>query len=225
VEDFVSFVDIAPTFLELAGIAWTDSRMAPSAGRSLTDIFRGESPKPVRDHVLIGKERTDIGRPHDWGYPTRGIVTRAFLYLENFEPSRWPAGNPETGYLDSDGGATKTFIIDAHRKNSAAAYWALCFGLRPSVEFYNLKDDPDCVANLGGRPQFAEEEASLRKQLYVELRAQGDPRVEGRGSIFDEYPHANKAHVGFYERFMKGEKLKTGWVNPSDFETNPPAKP
>ena len=28
-----------------------------------------------RDHVLIGKERNDIGRPGDAGYPTRGIVT------------------------------------------------------------------------------------------------------------------------------------------------------
>ncbi|MGN6547875.1 MAG: hypothetical protein ACTHK7_22760, partial [Aureliella sp.] len=59
--------------------------------------------EPERDHVLIGKERTDVGRPHDWGYPIRGIVTAEYLYLHNYEPSRWPAGNPETGYLDTDG--------------------------------------------------------------------------------------------------------------------------
>jgi N-sulfoglucosamine sulfohydrolase len=225
VGDFVSFVDIAPTFIELAGITWAASGMAPAAGRSLTDIFRAEPSSPARDHVLIGKERTDIGRPHDWGYPTRGIIKGSSVYLENFEPTRWPGGNPETGYLDCDAGATKTFILDAHRRNQADPHWALCFGLRPAVELYDLRDDPDCVRNLAGRPESAGEQDALREQLHAELRAQGDPRMDGRGSVFDEYPHANKGHVGFYERFMAGEKLKAGWVSPTDFETPVPVKP
>jgi N-sulfoglucosamine sulfohydrolase len=44
--------------------------MAETPGRSLTDIFLSEKSgvvNPARDHVLIGKERTDIGRPRDWG--------------------------------------------------------------------------------------------------------------------------------------------------------------
>ncbi len=54
--------------------------------------------------------------------------------------------------------------------------------------------------------------------MYAELREQGDPRMDGKGAIFDEYPHANQGHVGFYERFMRGEKLNAGWVSPGDFE-------
>jgi hypothetical protein len=26
---------------------------------------------------------------------------------------------------------------------------------------------------------------------------------------------------GFYERYMRGEKLRAGWVSPSDFEKKP----
>ena len=108
---------------------------------------------PARDHVIIGRERNDVGRPHDEGYPVRGIIKGDFVYLQNFEPSRWPAGNPETGYLDCDGSPTKTFILEAHRKNPQDIYWARCFGMRPSEEFYDLKHDRDCLNNLAQTAQ------------------------------------------------------------------------
>ena len=221
VDDFVSFVDVAPTLIELAGLKWSETGMAESVGRSLTDIFHSEKGGVIdaaRDHVLIGKERTDIGRPHDEGYPIRGIIKGDFVYLQNFEPTRWPAGNPETGYLDCDGGATKTFILDAHRQNAADPHWALSFGLRPGEEFYDLAHDPDCLKNLALSPQSNSQQSALREQMLAELRAQGDPRMAGEGAVFDHYPHANKGHVGFYERFMAGEKLPTAWVSPSDYE-------
>ncbi|MBI5383266.1 MAG: sulfatase [Verrucomicrobia bacterium] len=226
VDDFVSFIDLAPTFIELAGLTWADTGMAASPGRSLTDIFRSEKSgqvNPARDHVLIGKERTDIGRPHDGGYPIRGLVKDGWLYLHNFEPARWPAGNPETGYLDCDGGATKTFILDAHRRNPADPHWAWCFGRRPGEELYDLRRDPDCLRNLANVSESASTRARLKDSLFAELKQQGDPRLIGQGEVFDRYPHASPGHVGFYERFMKGENLKAGWVRESDFEK--PARP
>lgn len=222
VDDFVSFIDFAPTFIEVAGLTWEQSGMAESPGRSLTDIFRSEKSgfvNPARSHVLIGKERTDIGRPNDAGYPIRGIIKDGWLYLKNFEPARWPAGNPETGYLDCDAGATKTFILNARRADPADPFWALCFGMRPPEELYDLANDPDCIKNLAG--SAAEKRATLSSELTAELKAQGDPRIIGDGTIFDRYEHANKGHVGFYERFMRGEKLKTGWVNDTDYEKTP----
>jgi arylsulfatase A-like enzyme len=111
VDDYVSFIDFAPTFVEVAKLKWNEIGMSPSPGKSLTDIFFSDKSgqvNPRRNHVLIGKERHDIGRPHDWGYPIRGIIMDDMLYLQNFETSRWPAGNPETGYLNCDGSPTKT---------------------------------------------------------------------------------------------------------------------
>jgi len=222
IEDFVNFTDIAPTVLDLAGIGEKQSGMMPITGRSWRPIFAsGRAGQVVaeRDHVLIGKERTDVGRPHDWGYPIRGIVTRNHLYLRNYEPSRWPAGNPETGYLDTDGSPTKSLILELGRKDRADRFWQFNFGMRPAEEFFDLVHDADCVHNLAADPAHAKQLESLRDRMTAELKAQGDPRMFGKGSLFDQYKPAS--HAGFYERFLRGEKLKAGWVSETDFEKGP----
>ena len=224
VSDFVSFIDFAPTFIEVAGVPWAQTGMAPVAGRSLTDIFRSEKSgrvNPARDRVLLGQERHDVGRPHDWGYPIRSLVTDGWIYLRNFEPARWPAGNPETGYLNTDGGATKTVILDARRKDASDRHWAECFGRRVAEELYDLKNDPDCLKNLAASAEQQARRARLQQQLFDELKAQDDPRMSGNGGVFEAEPYAQEAQRNFYERYMKGEKIKAGWVNDSDFEKGP----
>ncbi|MCK4998526.1 MAG: sulfatase, partial [Anaerohalosphaera sp.] len=221
VDDFVSFIDFAPTFLETAGISEKASGMEKIEGRSLVGIFRSSKSGIVekgRDHVLIGKERHDVGRPHDWGYPIRGIVKGEYLYVRNFETDRWPAGNPETGYLNTDGGATKTDILNKRRSGEDSSYWKLAFGKRGDEELYRIDKDPDCVENLAGDANFAKVKKQLNRQLVSELKKQGDPRMFGKGHVFDEYDYVDRNSKGFYERYMKGEKLNSGWVSKSDFE-------
>jgi len=222
IDDFVDFTDIAPTILDVAGVAAQQSGMLPITGRSWRPIFEsGKSGQVVagRDHVLIGKERTDVGRPHDWGYPIRGIITRDFAYLRNHEPGRWPAGNPETGYLDTDGSPTKSLILERGRQNRADRFWQLNFGMRPAEELYALRTDADCVQNLAAHAAYAERLTALRDRMTAELRAQGDPRMFGQGQVFDQYRPSSNA--GFYERFIRGEKPRAGWVNETDFEEGP----
>ncbi|MCB1230784.1 MAG: sulfatase [Verrucomicrobiae bacterium] len=224
IDDYVSFIDFAPTFLEVAGVPWEESGMSYSPGRSLTDIFRSEKSGRViadRDHVLIGKERHDIGRPHDWGYPIRGIVKEGKLYLHNYKTDRWPAGNPETGYLNTDGGATKTEILEMRRSGENTQYWQWNFGKRPEEEMFDISADRECLTNLADDPKFADQKSELRNELEEALREQEDPRMEGNGDYFDQIEYVNPATKSFYERFMSGEKLKAGWVNESDFEKEP----
>ncbi len=221
VRDFVNFIDFAPTFLDLAGVDGEKAGMHPIQGQSLTEIFDAPADDIVcldRDHVLIGKERHDIGRPHDWGYPIRGIFKGDFLYLRNFEPDRWPAGNPETGYLNCDGSPTKTQILDLWRTGTAPDFWTWSFGKRPEEQMYNVAKDPECMNNLAADAQYADLKEAMKKQMVSELREQKDPRMFGQGHVFDEYEYADKSGVHFYERFMKGEKLRAGWVSPTDFE-------
>ncbi|HOX59986.1 MAG TPA: sulfatase [Candidatus Paceibacterota bacterium] len=221
VEDYISFVDFAPTLVELAGLRWSQTGMAPGAGQSLASILFSDKSGRVtasRDHVLLGKERHDVGRPNDWGYPIRGIVKNDMLYLRNFEPSRWPAGNPETGYLTCDASPTKTQILRAHRRDASDARWALCFGKRPATELYDLKQDPDCLVNLAGRSLTSTLEARLQRQLFKELKAQNDPRMFGTGEQFERLPYSDPINRDFYHRFRAGEAKTPGWVNESDFE-------
>ena len=221
INDYVSHIDFAPTFLEVAGISDEASGMQPRTGRSLVEIFESTADGQViaeRDHVLIGKERHDLGRPNEVGYPIRGVFKGDMLFLRNFETDRWPAGNPETGYLNVDGSPTKTVVLDSRRDNPDAPYWALSFGKRVGEELYNVADDPDCVNNLADNPEYRELKEELTAQMMAELEAQGDPRVFGNGEVFDNYGFHADTHNGFYERFVAGEEPTPGWVNASDVD-------
>ncbi len=229
VDDFVNFADLAPTFLQAAKIDNPGPIMQPISGQSLLDIFSSPGSgiiQPERDHVLVGKERHDIGRPNAGGYPIRGICQGDWLYLRNYETDRWPAGNPETGYLNCDASPTKTEILQMRRGAEAQSspvdvYWLSAFGKRPAEELYDLKDDPDCLNNLAESAVHDSTKAKLRSRMIAELTEQGDPRMSGNGSIFDSYPYSSPATDHFYERYMGGEKVKAGWVNPTDFEPAP----
>ncbi|QDV20953.1 Sulfatase [Gimesia panareensis] len=224
IKDYVSFIDFAPTFIEVAGLKWDQTGMQPAAGHSLTDIFNSTKSgqvNPARDHVLIGKERHDIGRPHDQGYPIRGIVKGGMLYLRNYETGRWPAGNPETGYLNCDGSPTKTAILDLRRDGKHQQFWQLAFGKRPAEELFAIDSDQECMQNLADNPQYQKVKQELKQQLETELKAQQDPRMSGKGGVFEAYQYSDPRTRSFYERYMSGEPLKAGWVNKSDFESGP----
>lgn len=224
ITDFVSFIDFAPTFLDVAKLAPENSTMASLTGQSLVPIFESEKEGrviPERDHVLIGKERHDAGRPDDQGYPIRGIVTAEHLYLRNYEPDRWPAGDPVTGYLNTDGSPTKTWILDARRSGENTHFWNLNFGKLPPEELYDVKADVDCVSNLAESPAMEKTKKALRERMEKELRQQEDPRMEGNGSVFDNYPIATDSK-DFHKRFTNGEPTRAGWVNPGDFEKENP---
>jgi DNA repair protein RecN (Recombination protein N) len=78
------------------------------------------------------------------------------------------------------------------------------------------KTGKESIADLeGGDNRIAELESRMEKELL----AQGDPRMSGNGKIFDEYTPTN--NDGFYEKFLRGEKVNAGWVNDSDFEKQP----
>lgn len=216
----VSLIDLAPTFLELAKLAPAATSMAPFSGRSLTDLFTEKPIGPPRDHVLLGRERNDVGRPMDQGYPVRGIVRDQWLYLHNFQPDRWPGGNPETGYMDSDGSPTKTEVLQS-RTTGETRFWQACFGKRPNEELYNIDRDPDCLENLASHAVGIPITLSLKKSLFEYLTNQQDPRMTSEGDPFDAYPYAPESLRGFYERYMSGERPTTGWIRPTDYETAP----
>ena len=201
VDDFVSATDFAPTFLEMAGVA----RHAQMIGKSLMPIFRsGQSGQidPSRDAMIVAKERHDIGRPNNWGYPVRAIRTKEFLYVRNFFPDRWPAGNPETDYGNVDPSPTKEIV-----KAIGGYYYDLSLGKRPAEELYRLTNDPSGVNNLAGDPAFAAKIRELSERMFTQLRAEQDPRALGNGAIFDTYKYVGGRAKG-YETWLKKQEEK-----------------
>ncbi|MDD2381338.1 MAG: sulfatase [Mariniphaga sp.] len=222
IHDFVSFIDFAPTYLELAGLTPGKTGMEPVTGRSLTEYFYTQKDGnvfPERDFMLVGKERHDVGRPDDQGYPVRGIIKDNYLYLQNFKPERWPKGNPETGYLNCDGSPTKTYILNTRRKKGIMEYWQLNFGKRTAEELYNIVQDPYCLNNLAEDSNYADIQMSLKNEMVEKLKEQKDPRILGMGDVFDNYPYQGDVQ-NYYNRYMLGEDVPAGWVNKTDYDTD-----
>lgn len=213
---YISFVDIVPTLLQIAKV--DQCEMNPS-GKSMTDIFNNKS-KEDRSYILLGQERHDYGRPMNQGYPIRSIVMDGFIYIHNFKPDLWPAGNPETGYLNTDGSPTKTEILNLRRDGRDTYFWNLSFGKHSREELYHIETDPDCLINLAASPLYFERKKRMKSILFSELIKQKDPRILNNGDIFDKYPFMDQSSYYFYERYMNGEvdEYQTDWVNPSDYE-------
>lgn len=217
INEYISSIDIAPTLLEIAQLDETSANMQPITGRSIMDLLKDEKTNIDRDYVLIGKERHDVGRPNDQGYPIRGLIRGDYLYLRNFETDRWPAGNPETGYMNVDGSPTKTEILKARKDPATAHYWQLSFGKRGEEELYNIRKDPNCMINLTNSIEYQELKQEMEKEMFTRLMEQEDPRVLGEGKIFDEYKNMSKQHL-FWNRTKAGEKIPSSWINDTDFE-------
>jgi hypothetical protein len=223
INDYLSFIDIAPTLLEVAGIDATQNKMQPLQGKSFTDIFYTRKDGFVgKDKIslFIGQERHDVGRPDDAGYPVRGVINGGFLYLKNYKPGRWPSGNPETGYLNCDGSPTKSMILIMRRTGITSDYWNLSFGMRGDEELYNIASDPECMNNLINNAGYNNIRQNLQALLYDELIKQNDPRTLGNGDIFDRYPYANENQRDFYWKYIEGKIFRkaAGWVDSTDFE-------
>lgn len=188
VADFISFIDLAPTFLEMFEVDGAARGMAPITGRSFSDLLRNEA-QGARGFVVLGRERNDVlarpGSPAGLGYPARAIREGNFFYVRNFTPERWPCGDPDRDLRDTDDSPSKTFVV---RLGEQDPYWQHAFGKRPAEQLFDLAHDPDCVANLVADPAFAGQAAALREKLMGELRRQQDPRALGQGDVFDQYP-------------------------------------
>lgn len=206
VEDFISLSDLAPTFLDAAGLKPPEQMTA----RSFMDILKSNRSGRVdrkRSHVLTGKERHVPGQEHDMsGYPMRAIRTHDYLYIRNFKPDRWPSGYPagyaepveidvskprgtKFGFVDTDGSPTKSYIIKQRDDPTVAKMFELSFSKRSAEELYDLKKDPEQVNNVAGQSEYTEIQKKLAAALMAELKATQDPRVLGKGDIFDKYPY------------------------------------
>src|SRR5580658_7554249 len=99
VDDLISFVDLTATILDAAHVDQRaiDGGGGALVGKSLLNVLTTDKQgivDPARTMVFSGRERHASSRHGDLGYPCRAIRTPDFLYIHNFHPERWPAGDP-----------------------------------------------------------------------------------------------------------------------------------
>lgn len=200
VDDLVSTTDLAPTFLELAGVKVPEAM----TGKSLMPILEARSkqrPHAHRDFVAFGKERhvpmqeaPDMG-----GYPCRAVRTHDYLFIHNYSPDRWPNGTPDFQNAaipgvwlgDCDNGPSKTWLVD-HKDDSAETrrLYDLAFAKRPAYELYDLKADPNQQRNVADDPKYRDVRDKLAQMLREEQLRTGDPREADGGNVtFESHPY------------------------------------
>lgn len=206
VTDFASLIDLAPTFLEAAGVKQPEQMI----GKSLTPVLSGRGEGRIdkaRDHIIFGKERHVPAQaaPSMGGYPCRGVRDDGYLYIRNFEPDRWPAGvrdgatHPMNCHADSDNGPTKSFLVNHAGELGFKLFYDLSFAKRPAEELYDVKADPVQLKNLADDPAHADVKRKLAAQLMAELKDTADPRATGGPVLFDGYRY----RAGYMDKRLK----------------------
>lgn len=209
VDDLVSLPDLAPTFLEVAGVAIPKGVTA----RSLLNILRATKNGQVeasRNWVITGRERhVAFANENNLPYPQRALRTPEFLYIRNFAPERWPLGfpvavtdtsapaqeelerNTYAAFADMDASPTKAWLVLHRNEPQWRRFYDIAFARRPGEELYDLRKDPHQMRNVAAEPAYAKEKARLAAQLMKILTEAGDPRVTGDGQTFERPPFIN----------------------------------
>ncbi len=199
VDDFCSFVDLGPTFLDAAGVEVPEAMTGTSLMDTLTSPDSGLV-DASRTFTVTGRERHTHARVDNLGYPIRTLHTEDFVYIRNLSPDLWPMG--ELLY-DVDDGPTKSYYVEHKDEADVTPFYDMAFGKRPLEELFDRRNDPYCMNNIADDPVFKDVKEQLWAQLEAILREQNDPRILGFGDIFDSYPriiHMRPGLAGFAEQ-------------------------
>ena len=188
VTDFVNLADVAPTFVELAGLTPPKEMTA----RSLVPIIESDADgkiDPTRDFVVVGIER------HDTSYPMRAIRTDDFLLIRNDTKGNrrddfWdtPTPPPAKEADIREKGFHYEPLMRLFSNPEILPKSLLAFGPRPQWELYDVRNDPLQIKNLAADPAHAGTLDALKKRMDDYLVRTGDPRALGTAK-FDQYPH------------------------------------
>lgn len=157
-ERLISFVDLAPTMLSLAGVkppAWMDGRAF--AGPHAT-------PAPAVMHGSRGRmdERNDL---------VFSVTDGRYVYLRNFQPQ---VSQAQRIAYQFETPTTRIWKerFDAGLTNEAQSiFWRVP---KAPEELYDLQTDPDEVNNLAASPAHQAVLARLRAAQATDLRARRD---------------------------------------------------
>ena len=164
----VSWVDILPTLVEVAGGAaptGIDGQSFAAALGSGRTAFAGR-PEIFTTHNNDGSFNV---------FPSRAVRTGRWKYIRNLHPEWLHTTHIDQSRETGEGAYFRTWqqqaASDPAAKRIVDAYYR-----RPAEELYDVVADPDETRNLAGDPRHASVLADLRARLDRWRSAQGDTR-------------------------------------------------
>ena len=192
--DLVSFIDIAPTILELAGVS--EEGMLPITGKSLVSLLESTDSGNIsgskninesRKYVFSGRERHSYSRWNNMGFPQRAVRSGDYLLVWNMKPELWPAGDLQAIKPNSDGELYPLYGID--ERGVYRSGWA----------FTDIDDSPS-------KSFIIENHDDLNIESYFNLAFGKVPEFE-LYNVSDD-PYCLENIYGRYAHILIGNKLK-----------------
>lgn len=157
-DELVSFIDLAPTVLALAGV----ERPAHLQGRVLVGPFAAPAPA----FVFAARDRMDI--EYDM---MRSARDSRFLYVRNFSPELPYAGH--IIYRNQSAIMQEWLRLQAERKlTGPSALWMRT--QRPAEELYDVTGDPHQIHDLSAEPAHRATLAQMRNAVSEWMARIGD---------------------------------------------------
>lgn len=177
----VSWIDIMPTLIDLAGGQVPENL----DGRSFKDVLFGQT--DTFRKVLFASHKGDKGKNV---YPIRSVRVGDWKYIKNLHPE---FKNTTHVDLAKEGEISYTpgynSWVEAAKTNAEAAAFLADYHSNPAEELYNITKDPYEKVNLAASPEYAEKLKELRalvEQRMIDLN--DDQSLSGEPRLLEDYP-------------------------------------
>ena len=162
----VEYVDVTPTFIDVAG----GKPIVPLDGRSFLPVLRGKA-DTHKDFVYGIMTTRGIINGTD-AFAIRSVRdTRYKLILNLNHKSKFTNACTKSPMFQS-------MIAKAKSGDATAKRLVHAYHHRPAVELFDMKKDPLEMANLAGQSDTQKIEMRLRQKLSAWMKSQGDKGVE-----------------------------------------------
>jgi len=155
--DLVSFVDFAPTVLNLAGVNIPEYMNGkPFLGKNLSEPHR---------YLFASRDRAD-----DMYEVSRAVHDKEFIYIRHFLPH---LPYIQSGIINSDGKDSYRELRRVHRAGELPPSGEVMWHAKPVEELYDLKTDPMELNNLAGSVEYEaklQEMRGLLKSTILDTR-------------------------------------------------------
>lgn len=198
----VSFVDLAPTALSLAGIKKPEYHQGHA--------FLGADIAPEQDFVFgfCGRmdERIDM---------VRSVRTQRYVYIRNYMPHRIYGQHLDYMFEMPTTRSWKA-AFDAGKTNEVQSrFWKT----KPAEEFYDLQSDPDEINNLALRPTAQQKSEMTRMRVAQTSMA---ARIRDVGFLPEHEIHSRSKGEAPYTMAQDGNRYSANRViNAAELATGP----
>ncbi|WP_438989000.1 sulfatase-like hydrolase/transferase [Polaribacter sp.] len=192
----VSFVDLAPTILSLAGLKPPNYM----EGKAFIGEFKGDD----RTYVYGSSDRFD-----EFTDRIRSVRDKRFLYLKNYHPEL--SKYKDVGYRKNIPMMAK--FLELNKENKLTKQQQIWFQTKTSEELYDCKNDPYNLINLAENKEYESTLTRMRNALVDFQKDKTDfgaiPESELIEKMWPNFEQPKTAKVTFNQKGKKVELNST----------------